>query len=149
MAQKSMTIQMHPLSIQNESGARIQIHPGGDTRNVTIIGTKDETEAARVALDAIINPPTVVLTCEQRQARHLIGHRGSTIRRSAIRLTATFMEGDSCKQEIWDACSGGLIRNRNSNLKFMCGNDNAHPDPAAYTHPFLTLSRQHANTDLR
>lgn len=93
----NIAARIHPFSIQTESGARIQVKPGGAIRTVTITGAKAQTEAARVALDAIINPPTAVLTCEQHHVRHIIGPSGSTIKRFAIYFTAMSNEGDLCQ----------------------------------------------------
>ena len=62
--------------LQEQTGATISIVAS----NITIRGTQDQIAAARIAVNQILHPPSVTLTCYPKYLGALIGPRGATIR---------------------------------------------------------------------
>jgi len=62
--------------LQEQTGAIISIV----ATNIHIRGTQDQIAAAQIAVNQILHPPSVTLTCNQKYVGALIGPRGATIR---------------------------------------------------------------------
>ena len=67
--------------IQDETGARVDVDADRDALvcTVTISGTPDSMEAARLMVESLVNPPSVAIECDQRRIGDVIGPNGATI----------------------------------------------------------------------
>ena len=69
--------------LQEETGARISVEsdPARPFASVSIVGDAAAVSAAARRVEAIVNPPTAVLTCDSAIVGALIGPQGANIKR--------------------------------------------------------------------